>query len=351
MPSGTRPGVSPEHPHDPDPPASLTSDLTHDAVVIGGGPAGLSAATWLARHRRRVALLDAGERRNRWVERTHGYMGLDPVDPAELVRRATDGLLAYPTAEIVCGRARAAERLPDGTFRVEVSPAPARDSTAPASLVARRLVLATGVEDQFPEVENFFEHYGVDVFHCPSCDGYEARDREVVAFGWSENVAGFALSLLDWAAKVTVVTDGTEFAGDAACQAALERHGVRVLEDDAMALIGSRGDLQGVRLRGGDEVPCQLAFFSIHHRPRSELATLLGCALTSEQCVVVDAEGETTVSGVYAAGDVIPGLQLVQVAAAQGAVAGVGCALSLRGEPAGPGAPAPAPDAEAEFET
>jgi thioredoxin reductase len=315
--------------------------LTHDALVIGGGPAGLSAATWLARHRRRVGLVDGGQRRNRWVERTHGYLGLDPVDPADLVERARAGLLAYPTAELCPGDATSAEVRPDGTFGI---------STTAGDFIARRIVLATGVEDSFPDVDGFFEHYGASVFHCPTCDGYEARDRRVVAFGWSEHVAGFALGLLDWAAQVTVVTDGSHFEGDAACEAALARHGIPVLEDDAVELLGDRGSLEGVRLRGGDTVPCELAFFSIAHRPRTELAAFLGCALTGEGCIVVDEDQQTTVPGVYAAGDVVPGLQIVQVAAAQGAVAGVRCALSLRGQPAGPDAPEPGPDTQAELE-
>ncbi|HVL27870.1 MAG TPA: NAD(P)/FAD-dependent oxidoreductase, partial [Acidimicrobiales bacterium] len=306
------------------------ASLTHDAVVVGGGPAGLSAATWLARHRRRVALVDGGERRNRWVEHTHGYLGLDPVEPAQLVATARHALLAYPTAEICEAAATSARRRPDGTFGV---------STTGGDFVTRRLVLATGVEDSFPDVDGFFDHYGASVFHCPTCDGYEARDRRVVAFGWSEHVAAFALGLLDWAAEVTVVTDGSRFEGDAACRAALARNEVAVLEDDAVALLGRRGALEGVRLRGGATVPCELAFFSIAHRPRSELAVHLGCALTGEGCIVVDGDQETTVPGVYAAGDVAPGIQIVQVAAAQGAVAGVRCALSLRGHPAGPDAP------------
>ena len=197
-------------------------------------------------------------------------------------------------------------------------------------------------------MEGFFDHYGASVFHCPTCDGYEARDCPVVVFGWSEHAAGFALSLLDWAADVTLVTDGSRFEGATACRAALDRHGVAVLEDDAIALHGIRGDLRGVELESGNTIPCQLAFFSISHRPRTELAVQLGCSLTSEGCIVVDSKGQTGVPGVYAAGDVTPGLQLVQVGAAEGAIAGVSCALSLRGEGPGPGAPTPGPDAERE---
>jgi len=312
----------------------------YDAVVVGGGPAGLSAAGWLGRYRRRVVVLDGGEHRNRWVEHSHGYLSRDDADPKELLRLAREQVTAYPTVELRSGHAHAAHRADDGTFVVDSSLGP---------LQAKRVVLATGVVDAFPEVERFFEHYGADVFHCPTCDGYEAKDCEVVAFGWSSQVAGFALTLLEWAAKVTVVTDGSRFEGDETCRRALERHSVDVLEDDAVELLGTRGAMRGVRLRGGAVLPCQLAFFSIAHHPRTELAAELGCRLTGEGCIEVDQEGLTSVPGVYAAGDVTPGMQLVQVAGAKGAVAGVSCALSLQGEPPATGAPAPGPNVQAEL--
>ena len=312
----------------------------YDAVVVGGGPAGLSAATWLGRYRRRVLVLDAGEHRNRWVERSHGYLVNDNADPKELLRLASAQLAAYPTVESRSGKALGARREADGTFVVQ---------TEAGDVPAKRVVLATGVVDQFPEVEGFFEHYGADVFHCPTCDGYEAQGCDVVAFGWSRDIAGFALTLLEWAGDVTVVTDGSRFEGDENCRRALERHSVDVLEDDAVAFIGRRGDLQGVRLKGGSVLTCQLAFFSIAHHPRTDLASQLGCRLTGEGCIEVDQEGLTSVDGVYAAGDVTPGMQLVQVATAKGTVAGVTCALSLQGQPPAPDAPEPGPDVAAEL--
>jgi len=131
----------------------------------------------------------------------------------------------------------------------------------------------------------------------------------------------------------------------------LARHGIDVIEAPAIAFVGTRGALTGVQLGGGRELPCQLAFFSIAHHPRNQLAVGLGCELTPEGCVRVDEHGETTVPGVYAAGDLVPGYQLVQVAAAKGTTAGVGCAVSLREEPPLPGAPPRAPDVEAEVST
>jgi thioredoxin reductase len=289
-----------------------------DAVVVGGGPAGLAAALWLARYRRSVVVVDSAEYRNRWVEQAHGYIGADPIAPGELLERARAEVLAYPTAEVRKG---------------EVSRVKAGDSFSVvvdgSTIEARRLVLATGVVDQFPEVDNFFEHYGVDVFHCPTCEGYEAKGKRVVVFGWSEYVAGFALTMDNWASSVTVVTDGHPFEGDDHHRKVLDARGIRVIEDEAVQLTGKRGDLRSVTLRHGGETPCEMAFFSIAHLPRTDMGDALGCRRTDEGYLEVDECNETTVSGVYAAGDVTPGMQLIQVAAAKGTVAGVSCAISL----------------------
>jgi thioredoxin reductase len=306
----------------------------YDAIVVGGGPAGLTAATWLARYRRRVLLVDAGEHRNRWVEESHGYFSRDPASPASLLAAGSEQLAAYPFASRLAGTVTSVARS-GAAFLVSVSG---------VSHTALRLVLATGVEDSFPEVEGFFEHYGASVFHCPSCDGYEAAGCHVVVLGWNAYVAGFAVTLLDWAASVVIVTDGRTFPGDAADRATLASFGVRVVEDVAESFAGTRGALRGVRLRTLGELPCELAFFTVAHRPRGDLASSLGVAVSDEGCVLVDENGETNVPGVYAAGDLTPGMQLVQVAAAEGAVAGISAAQSLRGTPGAPGSPAPAPD-------
>ena len=297
---------------------------TVDVCVVGGGPAGLSAATWLGRYRRSVVVLDSQTHRNRWVEQAHGYLGSDPVDPAALLERARGDLGQYATVTIRTAEAQSAQCSVDGLFSLRL--------TDGDEVHAKRLVLAMGVNDAFPEIENFFDYYGRSVFHCPSCDGYEARDQPVVVFGWNENVAGFARGLLDWAASVMVVTDGRSFEGETGHRRQLERLGVKIVEDEVEELCGQEGELQAVRLRTGGVVPCTKAFFSIAHRPRTQLAEQLGCDLTAEGCLQVDAEGRTNVPGVYGAGDITPGMQYIQTAAAKGAQAGTACALSLRDE-------------------
>lgn len=315
--------------------------VPHDAVVVGGGPAGLAAATWLARYRRDVVVLDSGEYRAASVEWSHGYLARDPQHPMELLDTARQQLLGYPTATLHRGRAvDATGGLDDFTVRLEDG----------EELRALRLVLATGVADRLPDMEGFAEHYGASAFHCPACDGYDAEGRDVVAYGWDERLVGFATTLLNWARSVTVVTSGRRFEGDETCRDVLGRHDIEIVEEPAVRLVGTRGDLRCVVLGSGRELPASLLFFSVAHEPRTDLARRLGCRFDAEGYVAVDEEGATSVPGVYAAGDVVPGLQLVQVAAARGTVAGVAAAQSLHGQPGSPRSPEPAPDAGAEIE-
>jgi thioredoxin reductase len=314
--------------------------MVADIIVVGGGPAGLSAATWAARYRRTVLVIDNGEPRNRWADVSHGFLGRDPAVPSELLRDAVHQLEQYPSVTVLHGEVTDICRDDFGRFVVRVG-----DDVR----VGLRVVLATGITDRFPAIGGFFEHYGASVFHCATCDGYEARGRAVVVLGWAAHVSGFASDLLDWAATVTVVTDGRSFEGEAEHRAALERHGVGVVDEEALELLGARGSLEGVRLRSGAVLPAEYLFFSISHHPRLGLARRLGCEETVEGCLVVDRDGRTSVAGCYAAGDVTPGVQLVPVAVGEGAAAGVACARSLQGERGAPGSPTPAPDLDPEL--
>lgn len=311
-----------------------------DAVVCGGGAAGLSAATWLGRYRRKTLVLDAERQRNRFTSHAHGYLGLDGVSPGELLDAARRDLQRYDTVELRTSSIDDVRRSGDA-FVV---------TAAGKEIETCRVLLATGVEDEFPDVERFEDFYGKSIFHCSCCDGYEASEMTVAAIGWSPHAAGFALDLLDWGARVVLLTDGRTFEGDEACRAALGRHDVEMIEEPVAEIVGADGRMEGLRLIGGRLVPCERAFFSIAHKPRNDLARALGCDLDEQGHVRVGEHGETSVPGVYAAGDVTPGEQLLQTATAEGAVAGIACAMSLRGEYTSPASPPPGPDPEREIE-
>jgi thioredoxin reductase len=317
----------------------VTDPRSFDAVIVGGGPAGLSAALWLGRYRRRTAVIDAGRQRNLKTNALHGYATRDGVTPQEFLTELRSEVQRYPTVDLVDDVARDIE-LRDRSFVV---------TTEARTYRAARLMLTTGVEDAMPNVPGFDQHYGTAIFHCSCCDGYESRDQDVLAIGWGEHVAGFALDLLDWGARVTLVTNGETFEGDDACRTALGDNKIAILEEKVEEVV-TRGDrMHGVRLESGREVPATRAFFSIAHEPRNSLARTLGCTIDELGYVEVGAHGETNVEHVYAAGDITPGEQLVQTAAAEGVVAGIACAMSLRGETTAPGAPQPGPDPDEEL--
>ncbi len=312
-------------------PAARPEPYKVDVVVVGGGAAGLSAASWLGRYRRSVVVMDSRDYRNKDVERSHGYLGRDPQTPTELLERGREEVLAYPTVQIRSATVGSISRREDGLFEVG------------DDLLAHRIVLACGVKDAFPDVEGFAEHYGASVFHCPACDGYEARDRDIVALGWDPHLVGFATTLKNWAGSVTVVTNGVQFQGDDACRVTLEDQDIDLLEESAVRFLGRRGDLTGVELAGGRVLPASMVMFSLSHQPQTALAEQLGCELDEAGYVSVDGGGQTSIDGVYAAGDLTPGLQLTMVAAASGVVAGVGCAQSMFGKKGAPTSPEPAP--------
>lgn len=317
-----------------------TDGETVDAIVCGGGPAGLTSALWLGRYRRKTLVFDSGDQRNLAATKTHGYFTRDGASPQDLIDAAESELGRYDTVELIKQPVDGMER--DGDmFLVRCGN---------RRIKACRILLATGVKDEFPQLPGFEDLYGKSIFHCSCCDGYESSGRSVAAIGWDEHVAGFALDLLDWGATVHLLTNGDEFRGDDKVRRVLSRHGIDLIEDPVVECIAQEGALQGMRLASGAVVECSRAFFSIGHKPQSDLARDLGCELDDEGYVITDEHGLSSVDGVYAAGDITPGEQLIQTAAAEGAVAGIALAMSLRGEYPPPRVPERGPDPEQELE-
>jgi thioredoxin reductase len=285
-------------------------------------------------------VVDNSKQRNLPATASHGYLTRDGCSPGEFIEVARAEADAYETVELVAADIEELER-DDTSFVARIGDRDVR---------ARRVLLATGVEDVHPDIPGFADLYGRSIFHCSCCDGFESRGMDVVAIGWGEHSAGYALDLLDWGANVVLVTNGNTFEGDASAREVLARHDVEIVEERVEELVSDGGDMKAVRVASGRVIDAERAFFSIEHKPRTDLARRLGCALDEAGYIAVGAHGETSVEGVYAAGDVTPGEQLVQAAAAEGAIAGIACAMSLRGEPSPAPVPDPGPDPEKELE-
>ena len=195
----------------------------YDVIVVGAGPAGLSAALVLGRCRRRVLVCDTGRPRNAASQRMHGYLTRDGIPPREFLRIAREQLEQYDTVELRDAEVVAAECV-DGRFSVTL-PDDER-------LVARKLLIATGVVDHVPEIPGFHELYGRSVFHCPYYDGWEVRDRPLAVYGRGARGFGLSLELTGWSRDLVLCTDGPSEI-DAEGHLTLERNGIRVREERA----------------------------------------------------------------------------------------------------------------------
>jgi len=308
-----------------------------DIAVVGGGPSGVAAALWAARYRRRIVLIDAGEQRNRWTKAAHGYLGLEGEHPMTLIEVARRDLGRYPEVEVLDRRRviTASSRVGVG-FELELDDG--------ATLHALRVVLATGVRDVFPRIDGFEHYFGQSVFTCPSCDGYEAQGKSVAVVGDSPEIAEFALGLLDWASSVVAIRAHSKTSSFN--ERARQQLEVDEVVGTVVAIEGHDGHLRSLRLDSGATVECEIVFWLLDHVQQSDLAQQLGCDITPDGCVSVDDQGATSVAHVYAAGDTTPGPHLVQLAAAEGARAGIAAAMSLRGQPGSPLSAPPAPNAE-----
>lgn len=269
--------------------------MHYDAIVIGGSYAGLAAATQLARARRRVLVVDAGQRRNRFAEHSHGFLTQDGTPAAEIAAQGRAQLLAYPTVEWCEGKVTVAERAGQG-FRIEV------DGVAPSPepIEARRLVLATGVIDHLPEVPGLAERWGRHVFHCPYCHGYELNQGRIGALGVSPFSMHVALMLPDWG-QATFFLNGA-FDPDADQLAQLQARGV-VLERGLIDRIEGAMDIV---MHDGRVIPQDGLFTLTRVEVAGPIAQALGCEFEDGplgRTIKTDAMKATTVPGVYACGD------------------------------------------------
>jgi len=292
--------------------------MTHmlDVIIIGGSYAGCAGAIQLGRARRSVVVIDAGQRRNRFAAASHGFLGQDGRDPGEIARIARAEALAYPTVQWREGRATEARKI-DGGFAVRVDG---------DELHARRLVLAYGVIDELPELPGLAERWGRHVFHCPYCHGYELNQGSLGVLGIGPMSAMKAQLVADWG-PTTLYTRGL-FELDADQLAALAARNVAVERTPVTGLEGCAD----VRLADGRLVPHAGLFILSRTRLASPLAAELGCAIEDGPLgpiVTTDAMRQTTVPGVYAAGDLVTMAPSVTFAVADGVRAAVSAHQSM----------------------
>lgn len=283
-----------------------------DVVIVGAGPAGLSAALMLGRCRRSVLVVDHGKPRNARSAALHGYLTRDGIAPATFLQHARRDLAQYDTVKLVDGEAVSAQCLPTGRFSVKLG--------SGEEYFSRKLLLATGVVDNLPDVPGFKELYGTSVFHCPYCDGWELRDQPIAIYGNGTRGFGVALEMTAWSSDLVLCTDGPSGI-DADGVARLARNGIAIREARVARLEGHHGVLSAIVFRDGATLPRRAVFFSTGQYQRSDLLSRLGCEFNDKGTVRTGKYETTHLPGLYVCGDASRAVQWVIVAASEGAEA------------------------------
>ncbi|WP_437675659.1 NAD(P)/FAD-dependent oxidoreductase [Sorangium sp. So ce131] len=300
-------------------PPSRVDLLRYDVIIVGAGTAGLSAALILGRCRRRVLVCNSGRYRNDAAQIMHGFLSRDGIPPAELRRIGREQLAPYDVEirDVTVVDVRAAAR----HFEVTLE--------GGERLACRKLLLATGLVDRLPEISGLPEMYGKSVHHCPYCDGWEARDRPIGVYGQGCTGVALALTMKTWSKDVVLFSDGPASLPEADA-ARLARHEIAVREERIARLEGKDGMLERVVFTDGSAVERSVLFVKTKQEQGSDLARKLRCKVTDERGVEpAYKHEETTVDGVFVAGDASKDVLLAIMAAAEGADAafGINCAL------------------------
>jgi thioredoxin reductase len=284
----------------------------YDAIIVGAGPAGLSAALILGRSRRRVLVCDTGRPRNAASHAINGLVSRDGIDPREFLRISREQLRKYDGVELRDVEVTEARCRPDTRFEVRLSTGDL--------LTTRKLLIATGVVDNVPDVPGLRELYGRSVFHCPYCDGWEVRDQPIAIYGRGARGLGLSLELTGWSRDLVLCTDGPAEI-DEEGRAKLTHARIPIREESIARLDGRDGVLSQVVFADGTTLPRRALFFTTGQAQQSQLAVGLGCEMNDKGTVRTGPYESTHLTGLYVAGDASRAVQWVVVAAAEGAEA------------------------------
>ncbi|HEY0971860.1 MAG TPA: NAD(P)/FAD-dependent oxidoreductase [Gemmatimonadales bacterium] len=300
--------------------AAGSQDTHYDVLVVGGGPAGLSAGIWLGRYLHSVALVDSGDPRNWETRGVNGFLGQPHVRPADLRRSGRDECRRYGVTLVDACVERVVKQ-DDDHFELELQDG--------RRLNGRRLLIAIGIRDVWPDVPGLERVYGDRAHVCPDCDGHEARERKTVVIGTGRKAVGMALALTTWTRDLTICTNGADPDYDGELAEKLDGLGIPTITDPITRIRFRDGDMRSLEFAGREPFGCEKIFFAIAQYPADDLGVQLGCERDEDRQIVVDRAQHTSVHNVFAAGDITPGAQLAIRAAAEGAVAALAIHRSL----------------------
>jgi thioredoxin reductase len=292
----------------------------YDVAIVGGGPAGLSAAIWLARYLHKVVVVDSGDPRNWETRGINGYLGHLGVRSPELRALGREEGAKFGV-EFVSGIVDEAINETGELFAIRL-----REGTV---IEAERILLAIGIKDVWPDIPGLERCYGETIHVCPDCDGYETRDKKTVVVGKGRKAVGMTLALTTWTRKLVICTNGEKPDMEQKLLDQLKALNIPVLDQAIKCVVSRSSEISGIELEGGMSLDCERLYFAIGQYPADDLGAQLGCKRDQLGRLVIDEHNHTSVKNVYAAGDIAPGPQVAVFAAASGAVAATALHASL----------------------
>ncbi len=290
-----------------------------DVIIVGGSTAGLSAAVYLGRFRRKVLIIDSQKPANRFSHAAHGFFTRDGVSPAELVAIGREQLQPYETVTLQVGEVTGV--VPDGQhFTVTLA-----DGSTHST---RKVLLATGMRDELPAIKGLDQFWGTSVVHCPYCDGWEQRDQPVAIINTGERAMHLAKLLRVLTADLVICSNG-DAELDSEQRTFLDKHGIRVIETTIERVEGQDTQVSTIIFVDGSMLARKALFIAPITTQHSDFSAQLGCEITPNGTTKIDNFGHTTVKGIYAAGDMSFGARQLIIAASQGAFAGIGINVDL----------------------
>jgi len=301
----------------------LDSERPWDVVIVGAGPAGLSAALILGRCCRKVLVCDRGTPRSWASHSMHAFVSRDGVPPDDFRRHARDELAQYPGVKVKDQAVVSAQRSSANLFSVLLEDG--------EEVRSRKLLLATGVMDELPPIPGAEGMFGTSLFPCPYCDGWELRNAPLAVFGRGKRAFELTRSMTAWTRDLVLCTHGAPGLSRAE-MGALKANGVAVESVPIARLEGTDGQLERITFTDGRSIERRAMFFNLPSHPQSELARALGCQFTPAGAIRCGKYEATSVPGVFVAGNILKDVQLSIVAAAEGARAAFGINRALTRE-------------------